>query len=212
MYESFYGLKEKPFELLPDPGYLFMSASHENAFTHLEYAVAENKGFVVISGEVGSGKTTLINYLLDRIQPDLIAGLINNPNVTPGQFVKMMCREYELDVMGYNKADCLMLFNFFLIDQYAAGKRVILIVDEAQNISPATMEEIRMLSNLEAEKHHLLQIILVGQPQLKDTLRRQELVQLAQRVSVHCHLDGLSGEEVKNYIQYRLQIGGGRKS
>jgi general secretion pathway protein A len=208
MYESFYGLKEKPFELLPDPSYLFMSASHENAFTHLEYAVAENKGFVVISGEIGSGKTTLINYLLDRIQPDLIAGLINSPNVTPGQFIKMMCREYELDVTGYNKADSLMLFNFFLIDQYAVGKRVILIVDEAQNISPATMEEIRMLSNLETEKHHLLQIILVGQPQLKETLRREDLVQFAQRVTVHCHLDGLSDDEVQNYIQYRLQIGG----
>jgi general secretion pathway protein A len=119
-----------------------------------------------------------------------------------------MCREYELDVTGYNKADCLMLFNFFLIDQYAAGKRVILIVDEAQNISPATMEEIRLLSNLETDKHHLLQIILVGQPQLKETLRREDLVQFSQRVSVHCHLDGLSDDEVKKYIQYRLQIGG----
>ena len=208
MYESFYGLREKPFELLPDPSYLYMSASHENAFTHLEYAVAENKGFVVISGEIGSGKTTLINFLLDRIKAELKDGLINNPNITPAQFLQTICREFELDATGYNKADCLMLFNFFLIEQYAEGNRVTLIIDEAQNISPSTMEEIRLLSNLETDKHHLLQIILVGQPQLKDVLRREDLEQFSQRVSVHCHLDGLSAKEVGHYIRYRLRIGG----
>ncbi len=177
MYESFYGLKEKPFNLLPDPDYLYMSQGHENAYTHLEYAVAENKGFAVITGEIGSGKTTLINFLLGKIQQDIRVGLINTTHVSPTHFIKMICQEYELKVDGRDKAEVLDLFHGFLLSQFSERKRVILIIDEAQNLTPKTMEEIRMLSNLEAEKHHLIQIVLAGQPDLRNRLQRKALEQ-----------------------------------
>jgi len=208
MYESFYGLKEKPFNLLPDPEYLFMSQGHENTYTHLEYAIAENKGFVVITGEIGSGKTTLLNFLLERIGEDINIGLINNTYVRPTQLIKMICREYELEVEGMDKTEMIDLFHGFLLRQFAERKRVVLIIDEAQNLSAETMEEIRMLSNLEAEKHHLLQMILVGQPELKHKLQRKELRQFAQRVTVSCHLNGLNKEEVDKYIRHRLKVAG----
>ena len=208
MYESFYGLKEKPFKLLPDPGYLYMSRGHENAYTHLEYALAENKGFAVITGEIGSGKTTLINFLLGKIQQDIRVGLINTTHISSTQFIKMICQEYELKVDGRDKAEVLDLFHGFLLSQFSEKKRVILIIDEAQNLTPKTMEEIRMLSNLEAEKHHLIQIVLVGQPELRKKLQLKDLEQLAQRVTVHCHLDALTREEVGEFIRYRLKVGG----
>jgi general secretion pathway protein A len=208
MYESFYGLKEKPFNLLPDPEYLFMSQGHENTYTHLEYAIAENKGFVVITGEIGSGKTTLLNFLLERIGEDINIGLINNTYVRPTQLIKMICKEYELEVEGMDKTEMVDLFHGFLLRQFAERKRVVLIIDEAQNLTPEAMEEIRMLSNLEAEKHHLLQMILVGQPELKHKLQRKELRQFAQRVTVSCHLNGLNKKEVDKYIRHRLKVAG----
>jgi len=208
MYESFYGLKEKPFNLLPDPDYLYMSQGHENAYTHLEYAVAENKGFAVITGEIGSGKTTLINFLLGKIQQNIRVGLINTTHVSPTHFIKMICQEYELKVDSRDKAEVLDLFHGFLLSQFSERKRVILIIDEAQNLTPKTMEEIRMLSNLEAEKHHLIQIILVGQPGLRKKLQLKDLEQFAQRVAVHCHLDALNRGEIGEFIRYRLRVGG----
>ena len=208
MYTSFYGLKEKPFNLLPDPDYLYMSQGHENAYTHLEYAIVESKGFVVITGEIGSGKTTLINFLLGKIQQDIQVGLINNTYVPPNQFIKMICQEFELDFENMDKAEMLELFQDFLLKQFAESKRVALIIDEAQNLTPKVMEEIRMLSNLEAEKQHLIQMVLVGQPDLKNKLQRKDLAQFAQRVTVHCHLNGLKEEEVGQYIRYRLKVGG----
>jgi len=207
MYESFYGMKEKTFNLNPDPDYLYMSHGHENAYTHLEYAIAENKGFVVITGEIGSGKTTLINYLLYNLQLDIQIGLINNTNIAPSQFLRMICREFEIEVNGKDKVEAMDAFQDFLLRKYSEKNRVLLIVDEAQNLSPKTMEEIRMLSNLEAEKHHLIQMILVGQPELKYKLQRKDMQQFAQRVTVHCHLDGLSQDEVGEYIRHRLKIG-----
>jgi general secretion pathway protein A len=208
MYESFYGLKEKPFNLLPDPEYLYMSQGHENAYTHLVYAITENKGFVVISGEVGSGKTTLINYLLEKIDQDIQVGLINNTAVPPTQFIKMVCQEFELNIDGLDQAGMLDRFQGFLLREFAERKRVILILDEAQNLPAKTLEQIRMFSNLEAEKHHLIQMILVGQPELRIKLQRRDLRQFAQRVTVHCHLEGLKGEEVSQYIRYRLTAAG----
>lgn len=208
MYESFYGLKEKPFNLTPDPDYLYMSPAHENAFTHLEYALAENKGFAVISGEIGAGKTTLINYLLSKIRQDTIVGLLNNASVTTQQFMRLICEEFELEVRGMNKADMLDRLRNFLLACFAEKKRVVLIIDEAQNLPSATLEEIRMLSNLEAEKHHLIQIVLCGQPELRTKLKRQELRQFAQRVTVHCHLGSLDSEEMNRYINHRLRIAG----
>jgi general secretion pathway protein A len=211
MYESFYGFKEKPFDLHPDPDYLYMSRVHENTYTHLEYAIVENKGFVVVTGEIGSGKTTLTNYLLNKIGEEIQVGLVNNTNILPAEFLKMVCKEFELDPKTNDKAELIDIFSGYLIDQFAAGERVVLIIDEAQNLTNDTMEEIRMLSNIETEKHHLIQIILVGQPELKFKLQQSNLKQFAQRVTVHCHLKGLEKDEVSEYIGHRLEVGGSKR-
>lgn len=211
MYELFYEFKEKPFDLHPDPDYLYMSRGHENTYTHLEYAILENKGFVVVTGEIGSGKTTLINYLLNKIGEDLHVGLINNTNIRPAEFLNMICHEFELDPKTNHKAELIDILSGFLIDQFAAGERVVLFIDEAQNLTNDTMEEIRMLSNIETEKHHLIQIILVGQPELRFKLQQRNLKQFVQRVTVQCHLKGLEKDEVRQYINHRLEVGGGNR-
>jgi general secretion pathway protein A len=207
MYEAFYGLKEKACNLNPDPEYFYMSREHEDAYRHLEYAISESKGFAVITGEVGAGKTTLINYLLYKLELDINIGLITNTNIPASQFLKAICREFEIAVDVKEKVDIMDIFQDFLLERYAQNERVLLIIDEAQNISLEAMEEIRMLSNLEAEKSHLIQIILVGQPELKYKLQRNDLKQFAQRVSTHYHINGLNRTEVNNYIRYRLKIG-----
>jgi general secretion pathway protein A len=192
MYESFYGFKEKPFDLHPDPDYLYMSRVHENTYTHLEYAIVENKG-------------------LNKIGEEIQVGLVNNTNILPAEFLKMVCKEFELDPKTNDKAELIDIFSGYLIDQFAAGERVVLIIDEAQNLTNDTMEEIRMLSNIETEKHHLIQIILVGQPELKFKLQQSNLKQFAQRVTVHCHLKGLEKDEVSEYIGHRLEVGGSKR-
>lgn len=212
MYESFFGLDENPFNLNPDPDYLFMSEGHENAHTHLEYAVMESKGFVVLTGEIGSGKTTLLNLFLSEIPDEFHVGLINQTFVTPIQFLRKMCREFELNSDVKEKEAMAEIIHDFLLEEYANGKRVLLIVDEAQNLPTKTLEEVRMLSNLESQKNHLIQIILVGQPELKYKLRKKELAQFAQRITVHCHLDALNENEVKGYIQYRLRVAGAKRA
>jgi general secretion pathway protein A len=210
MYESFYGLKEKPFNLTPDPAYLFMSSGHSNTYAHLEYAIMENKGFVVITGEIGSGKTTLINYLLGHMQKDIVVGLVNDTDLHPEDFLKIICQEFELEVKGMSRADMMGAFRQNLLSRFAENKRVILIIDEAQNLSSKTIEAIRMLSNLESEKKHLLQMILVGQPNLTNKLQQKELRQFVQRVTVHCHLSALNEEEVDKYIHHRLRVAGAK--
>ncbi|MCK4378642.1 MAG: AAA family ATPase, partial [Deltaproteobacteria bacterium] len=208
MYKSFYGLKEKPFNLNPDPSYLFWSTGHENAYTHLEYAITENKGFGVITGEVGSGKTTFLNHLIHQIPKDLHLALINNPDVSPAQLLKMLCQEYELVSTNDNKTALLEHIYQFLLQIYANRQRAILIIDEAQNLPAETIEEIRMLSNLETEKEHLIQIILVGQPELKEKLQRRSLRQFTQRVTVHAHLGALTTDDISRYIRHRLKVAG----
>ena len=212
MYEAFFGLKENPFNLNPDPEYIFMSDGHENAHTHLEYAIMESKGFVVLTGEIGAGKTTLLNLFINEIPEDYNVGLINHTFVTPIQFVRKVCREFEVEVNGSDKETMLDAFHEFLLDQYAQSRRVVLIVDEAQNLASKTLEEMRMLSNLESDKSHLIQIILVGQPELKTKLKKKELEQLAQRITVHFHLEALGRQEVHAYIQYRLKVGGAKRA
>jgi len=209
MYRDFYILKEKPFDLLPNPHFLYMSSGHDDAYTHLEYAVYENKGFVVISGEVGCGKTTLINYLLRQIPTDLNVGLISHTDVDPELFFKLLCRKFALDHEGLDKGEMIALFQDFLLRSRQNKIRVALIIDEAQNLPDRTLEEIRMLSNLEAEREHLVQIILVGQPELRQKLRRPHLRQFLQRVTVHYHLEGLRDqEELREYIRHRLHVAG----
>ncbi|MDY6953086.1 MAG: ATPase, T2SS/T4P/T4SS family, partial [Thermodesulfobacteriota bacterium] len=182
MYESFYGLKEKPFNITPDPDYFYMSQVHENAYTHLQYAIKENKGFVVITGEIGSGKTTLINLLLKNIEEDVLVGVISSATLLPEEFIKMACQELELGTEGMDKVEMVDALHQFLLKQFAEKKRVVLIIDEAQNLPLETIEEIRVLSNLDTEKDHLIQMILVGQPELKSKLQQRQLKQFVQRV------------------------------
>lgn len=208
MYESFYGLKEKPFNLTPDPDYLYMSPGHENVYNHLEYAIQESKGFVVVSGEVGAGKTTLINYLLRKIPQAIHVGIINNTLVQPQELLRMICREFDLEINHDEKTVLLTRFYNYLLERYSKRERVILIIDEAQNLPEKSLEEIRMLSNLESEKDHLIQMILVGQPQLKEKLRRKSLEQFVQRVTVYCHLNALDRAQVDHYIRHRLSVAG----
>ena len=208
MYEDFYAMQEKPFDLLPDADFFYMSSGHDSAYTHLKYAIQENKGFVVISGEIGCGKTTLINYLLRQLPGDLLVGVISHTDVNPELFFKLICRKFKLDHEGLDKGEMIAVFQDFMIASRQDNKRVTLIIDEAQNLPDKTIEEIRMLSNLEAEKEHLVQIILVGQPELRQKLRQPHLEQFIQRVTVHYHLKKLNQDEIKEYIRHRLHVAG----
>jgi general secretion pathway protein A len=203
MYEAFYGLREKPFSLLPDPGLIYWGQNHRLAFAMLEFGVMNSAGFTVITGEIGSGKTTLIRYLLSRLDPKIAVGLISNtPRGTDGLLAWVMMslnKPFEGSYLTLFKS-----FQQFLYEEHNKGRRVILIVDEAQNLGIETLEELRMLSNINADKNQFLQIILVGQPQLKDMLRTPQLVQFAQRVASDFHLRALNAEEVTRYIDYRL--------
>jgi general secretion pathway protein A len=210
MYEAFYGLREKPFSILPDPELIYWGHNHRLALAMLEFGVMNSAGFTVITGDIGSGKTTLIRYLLSRLDPKIAVGLISNtPRGTDGLLAWVLMafnRPYE-----GSYPTLFRNFQQFLYQEHSKGRRVILIIDEAQNLGLETLEELRMLSNINADKNQFLQIVLVGQPQLKDMLRTPQLVQFAQRVSSDFHLRALDTEEVIRYIDYRLAAVGSRK-
>jgi general secretion pathway protein A len=208
MYEAFYGFREKPFEIVPNPHYLYRSLKHEKALTYLEYGISENLGFILLTGEIGSGKTTLIQYILNQLNTGTEAAIIFNTNVSVDQLLSMILSEFEIPRQE-NKTDVLNVLNHFLIEQYAQNKKVLLVIDEAQNLSAEALEEVRMLSNLQSDSHILLQIMLVGQPELKAKLRQPSMRQFAQRIAVNYHLTGLNLEETGKYIAHRLQIAGG---
>jgi general secretion pathway protein A len=210
MYEAFYNLSEKPFTLLPDPGFLYMSDKHRMAFSLLEYGLMNHAGFTVISGDIGAGKTTLIRHLLDNMDREHTVGLISNTHQTFGELLHWILLAFNLDHADMNKVQMYQKFIEFIIDEYAHNRRTVLIVDEAQNMSAETLEELRMLSNVNADKDQALQVVLVGQNELRDTLQRPDLVQFAQRISVDYHLKPLSDEETANYIRHRLRVVGGR--
>ena len=209
MYKDFYKFSEKPFTLLPDPGFLYMSDKHRMAFTLLEYGLMNHAGFTVISGDIGAGKTTLIRHLLDNMDREHTVGLISNTHRTFGELLHWVLLAFNLDHANLSKVEMYQRFVDFIIDEYAHNRRTVLIVDEAQNMSAETLEELRMLSNVNADKDQALQVILVGQNELRDTLRRPDLVQFAQRISVDYHLQPLSEEETANYIHHRLKVAGG---
>ena len=209
MYESFFHLREKPFTLLPDPGFLFLSDKHRMALTLLEYGLMNQSGFTVISGDIGTGKTTLIRHLLDNMDREHTVGLISNTHREFGELLQWILLTFDIDHKGMDKVEMYQRFIDFIIDEYAHNRRTVLIVDEAQNMAAETLEELRMLSNINADKDQALQVILVGQRELRDTLRRPDLVQFAQRISVDYHLDPLSEPEVIGYIRHRLQTAGG---
>lgn len=208
MYESFYGLKEKPFSLLPDPSFLYMSSKHRMALVMLEYGLMNQAGFTVISGGIGTGKTTLIRHLLNNIDQEHTVGLLSNTHSSFGELLQWILLAFDIKHTGDDKASMYQAFISFVINEYANNRRTVLIVDEAQNMSIETLEELRMLSNVNADKDQVLQIILVGQQQLRDTLRQPELVQFAQRIASDYHLEGLSEEETATYIRHRLKVVG----
>jgi general secretion pathway protein A len=209
MYEEFYGLKEKPFSLTPDPRFFFLSENHREAFEHLLYGIKEKEGFIVITGEVGAGKTTLCRVLLDKIKSSATdSALILNPMLSDYELLQSILNDFGIQTRAITKKELLDDLNQFLLRQQAANRNSILIVDEAQNLPPFMLEEIRVLSNLETEKEKLLQIILMGQIELKEKLSLPELRQLNQRISIRYHLQNLRKEEVPQYIQHRLTVAG----
>ena len=209
MYESFYGFSEKPFSLLPDPGFLFPSKKHRMALTMLQYGLMNQAGITVITGEVGSGKTTLIRKLLSEIGNDITVGLISNTHESFGDLLQWVSMAFNLEHKGKDKVALYDAFVNYVINEYANSKRTVLIIDEAQNLSPSVLEELRMLSNINADKDQVLQLILVGQPELRETLQRQDLRQFAQRVSADYHLSPLAPDEAVAYIHHRLKMVGG---
>lgn len=210
MYESFYGLQEKPFHIVPNPKFLYLSPKHQNALTHLEYGLMERVGFILLTGEIGTGKTTLIRYLLNQIESDMDVAVIFNTNVSSDQLLSLILNEFELTAASDDKIKNLDVLYQFLIEKYAEDKRVLLIIDEAQNLSSEALEEVRMLSNLQSDEQMLLQIMLVGQSELKEKLRNPALAQFTQRIAVNYHLTALAKEDTGNYIAYRLKTAGGR--
>ncbi len=208
MYEAFYGLKEKPFSIQPDPEFLYFGLRHSMAYAMLEYGIQNRAGFSVICGEIGCGKTTLVRHLLNNLGEELTVGIVYNTHQHIDDLLGWILMAFNQPYEGKSNLALFDTFQQFLIKSYAEGKRVVLIVDEAQNLSPAALESLRMLSNINADKDQLLQIILVGQPQLRDLLRRPDLQQFFQRVSVDFFIPPLQSFEVEKYIQHRLHVAG----
>jgi general secretion pathway protein A len=211
MYTSFFGLQEKPFAITPDPRYLYLSERHAEALAHLLYGINEAGGFIQLTGEVGTGKTTVIRSLLEQLPGNAEVALILNPRVTPAEFLLAICEELHLQVpeQGRDSTKILMdLLGHYLLDAHARGRRVVLIVDEAQNLSPQTLEQVRLLTNLETATTKLLQIILIGQEELRALLEQPDLRQLAQRITGRYHLSPLSAEESSGYVKHRMRVAG----
>lgn len=209
MYERFYDLKEKPFSLLPDPEFLYLGDKHSMALAMLQYGLMNQAGFTVITGDIGCGKTTLIRQLLNQMETDVTVGLISNTHRSFGELLEQILLAFRVDFKDKTKAELYQGFVEFLIDNYAKNCRTVLIVDEAQNMEADTLEELRLLSNVNADKCQVLQLILVGQPELWEKLRRPELEQFAQRIGVDYYLEPLDLREVGEYIRHRLSVAGG---
>ena len=211
MYTRFFGLHEKPFSITPDPRYLFMSERHGEALAHLVYGVTESGGFIQLTGEVGTGKTTLVrSLLLNRMPDNADVAVVLNPQISALEFLLTICEELHIDVPDSKDSIKALTdaLNRHLLTAHADGRRTILVVDEAQNLAPAVLEQVRLLTNLETAKQKLLQIILIGQPELRELLARNDLRQLAQRITGRYHLEPLTREETANYIEHRLRVAG----
>ena len=211
MYTSFFGLSDKPFSITPDPRYLFMSERHAEALAHLLYGINEAGGFIQLTGEVGTGKTTVVRTLLERLPGHADVAVILNPRLTPIEFLLAICQELGIFVRDEDEDSVkglVDILNTRLLAAHAKGRRVVVIVDEAQNLSPETLEQVRLLTNLETATQKLLQIILIGQPELRTLLEREDLRQLAQRITGRYHLDPLSRDESSAYVKHRLKVAG----
>lgn len=206
MYKDFFGFSEKPFNTTPDPRFFYPSARHFEALNGLWYAIEERKGFVAIMGDIGAGKTTVCRTLMNKLSKTTKVALITNTHLTPRELIASILEEFEVETKGGSKQKLLSALNHFLIQQLAADVNVVLIIDEAQNLSVKVLEEVRMLSNLETEREKLIQIILMGQPQLKARLEHAKLEQFRQRIAFSYFIEPLSRQDAEAYILHRLQI------
>ena len=211
MYLSFFGLNEKPFAITPDPRYLYLSERHAEALAHLLYGINEAGGFVQLTGEVGTGKTTIVRSLLAQTPKNAEIALILNPKMTAPEFLLTICEELGIgvpDTATESLKDLVDILSGYLLRAHAGGRRVVVVVDEAQNLAPAVLEQVRLLTNLETNTRKLLQIILIGQPELRELLGRNELRQLAQRITGRYHLNPLTHDETAAYVRHRLRVAG----
>jgi general secretion pathway protein A len=208
MYEAYFGLREKPFSIQPDPDYLYMGKRHRLAYAMLECGLQNRAGFTVICGEIGCGKTTLVRHLLNTIGDDVTVGLVYNTHQETADLLEWVMLAFGQPYKGMTPIERYEAFQKFLVSEYSAGKRVVLIVDEAQNLSASALESLRMLSNINADKDQLLQMVLVGQPQLRGLLNRPELRQFAQRVAVDYFVPPLEPHDVALYVKHRLEVAG----
>jgi|GEM_PF-407524 len=212
MYEAFFKLKGKPFELLPDPDFLYPSPAHRKALTYLDYGIKERAGFILLTGEVGSGKTTIIKNIIKRLDTNVTTSKVFNTGVTVNQLLALINDDFGMESAGKDKITLIKDLNDFLIREFVAGRHCLLLIDEAQNLSAECLEEVRMLSNLETESSKLLQIILIGQPELRAILAADDMRQLRQRISVNCHIPPLDRVQTEAYILHRLERAGNRNA
>lgn len=208
MYLDFLGLREKPFSVTSDPAFLYLSRRHREALSHMSYGIRERKGFVEITGEIGTGKTTLCKALLRQLDETTKTALILHSGLSELQLLQAVVQDFGLNPMRSNRVNLFNQLNGFLIEEATRGHNVVLIIDEAQHLSPRVLEQIRMLSNLETDKEKLIQIILVGQPQLREKLSLPSLRQIQQRIAVRYHIQPLDLDEVRTYIEHRMQVAG----
>lgn len=211
MYKQFYGLKENPFNVTSDPSFFFSSTYHAEAFSHLLYGIQQRKGIILITGEVGTGKTTLCRTLLNRLDQKTRTAFILYPNFSEVQLLQMVIKDFGIETRSSNKSAIINALNEFLLQETAQGHNVVLIIDESQNLKASQLEQIRLLSNLETEKEKLLQIILVGQPELCEKLKLPSLRQLNQRITIRNHIKPLEKNEIKGYVDHRLSVAGAQK-
>lgn len=209
MYSDFFGLNEKPFSITPDPRYLYMTDRHSDALAHLIYGIRESGGFIQLTGEVGTGKTTLIRSLLEQMPEAARLAVILNPNLSAIEFLAAICLELGIELPAqHTRSSLIIALNRYLLDAHSQGIRVVLIVDEAQTLDAELLEQVRLLTNLETTKQKLLQIILIGQPELRELLARPDMRQIAQRITGRFHLEPLNGAETRAYVRHRMRVAG----
>ncbi|MFZ1986296.1 MAG: AAA family ATPase [Desulfatitalea sp.] len=211
MYEAFYNFRKKPFDLSPDPNFMFKSEKHQKALSYMEYGLSENVGFLVLTGDVGCGKTTTAKYIIRELGRSFLTSYISNTHLSSDQVLRMILTGFSLPAQKVEKARALDVLTRLLLTMRQRGKRVLVVIDEAQNLTAKALEEIRMLSNIHNDSGVLVQILLIGQPELLKTLKKPAMRQLAQRVAVHFHLTGLDRQETADYIAYRLGVVGGKR-